>query len=179
MDDVDRQEAEAFVHSSPEGMGPHVILDQAEAVREALVPPSIETEKLAGRIALSLEETRLALGIGERTLKTALRNGEIPSVKIGGRRLVPIRALERHLEALAYAESGALDAWQTMMVKGTAANIQRARRQAVARRKRYRSALRKAHATKAQEEAMATANADLAREITEAQMVLRDHGGAE
>lgn len=142
VDDVDVREAEAYA-AGPDGDGPHVIAARADALHDSIVPEHVgELEYLAGRIAISLQEVQLALGIGERTLKTAIRNGEIPTVKVGGRRLVPVKALERHLEALAYASSGALDAWQAALVKGAAFRLSVARRRAVERRRYLRRKIR-------------------------------------
>lgn len=129
-------EARRFLANSPEMEGPEVVLAAADQLRHAMVPESTyEMDYLAGRIAISIEEAGLALGIGERTMRTALRDGTIPSVKVGGRRLIPVKALERHLEALAYAESGALDAWQQALVRGTSARLKEANRRAWERRR--------------------------------------------
>lgn len=142
-----REEAEAIVRENPDLNAPERVIEHAEDLFATMVPDSpFELDYLAGRIALSLEETRLALGIGQRTLETAVANGEIPSVKIGGRRLVPKRALERHLEAMAYASSGSLDAWQNAIITGQTARIKRARRLGVEKRKRMLKRLRNAKA---------------------------------
>jgi excisionase family DNA binding protein len=47
---------------------------------------------------LSIPETAKALGIGRSAAYEAARNGEIPTVKIGKRILVPTVALERMLD---------------------------------------------------------------------------------
>lgn len=140
------EEAAAVVRGSPEAMGPHIIADRADSLADAMIPETVLFEQtyLTGRIALSIEETQLALGIGERTMRTAMRNGEIPSVKIGGRRLVPVKALERHLEALAYASSGALDAWENALVQAATTRMKTARRRRWERRKYLRRKLREA-----------------------------------
>lgn len=135
-DDQYTEQARRYLAASPEMDGPEVILDAADQLRHAMVPESTyEMDYLAGRIAISIEEAGLSLGIGERTMRTALRDGTIPSVKVGGRRLIPVKALERHLEALAYAESGALDAWQQALVRGTSARLKEANRRAWERRR--------------------------------------------
>lgn len=51
------------------------------------------------KLFLSLPETADALGVGLTTVKKLVRTGEIPSVKIGDRRLVPVEG------ATAYAAS--------------------------------------------------------------------------
>lgn len=140
------EEAERIARQSPEAAGPHIINDRADALMDVMQPQTTlyEQDYLSGRIALSLEEVQWALGIGERTLRTAMRNGEIPSVKIGGRRLVPTSALVKHLDALAYAESGALDAWEAALVKAATSRMKIARRRAWERRKYLRRKLRAA-----------------------------------
>jgi len=42
---------------------------------------------------LTVEETALALGIGRNSAYQGVKTGEIPSIKIGGRILVPTKAL--------------------------------------------------------------------------------------
>ena len=115
--------------------GPHVIADSAEATYRDLaprLPPGLPA--LMGRISLTVGEVAPALGLSERTVRKAIADGEIPSVMVGGRRLVPIRALERHLEALAYAEAGTLDLWEQALARATSVRISRARRLAAERR---------------------------------------------
>lgn len=129
MDPVDRKEAEEYVSTSPEQFGPHLVADLAEE-------NDIETGLLAGRITLTLEECQSALGIGPSTMRTAVRNGQIPTVMLGGRRMVPIKALERHLTALAYADVGALDQWQEALISAHANRIRRQRRRKLEARKR-------------------------------------------
>ncbi len=48
---------------------------------------------------LSVEEAAAFLGIGRNTAYSAVKSGEIPSLRIGGRVLVPRAALERLLGA--------------------------------------------------------------------------------
>lgn len=144
----DRVEEEAArnLRGTPEMDGPHIIGSAAEQLRRAMVPDDpYELDYLAGRIAISIEEAQLALGIGPRTMRTALRNGEIPSVRIGGRRLIPVKSLERHLEALAYATSGALDQWQLALIQGEATKMRQAQRRALERRRYLRRRLRELH----------------------------------
>jgi excisionase family DNA binding protein len=51
------------------------------------------------RLTLTVEETAKLLGIGRQLAYDRVKTGEIPSIKIGRRILVPRRALERLLEA--------------------------------------------------------------------------------
>ena len=53
----------------------------------------MENEKLT----ITVPEAGRALGIGRNAAYAAARNGELPTVKIGKRLLVPIVALERLL----------------------------------------------------------------------------------
>ncbi len=129
------------------GMPPDPIelADRAEAIYDAIVPPSVDFDYHVGRLSYTYEEMKLSLGVGDRTMRSAMANGELVSMKVGGRRMFPIRANERHMEALAYAEAGALDAWQAAIAKGASANLARSRRKALSRRKNLRAKLRKAH----------------------------------
>ena len=54
---------------------------------------------IAERRTLSITEAALALGISRNKAYEAARRGEIPTIKIGHRILVPMAALERMLEA--------------------------------------------------------------------------------
>ena len=51
------------------------------------------------RLTLTVEETARRLGIGRNQAYEACRKGEIPSVRIGKRLLVPRAALERMMSA--------------------------------------------------------------------------------
>lgn len=46
------------------------------------------------RVAYSVRETAELLGLSEASLFRALRRGDIESVMLGGRRLIPARSLE-------------------------------------------------------------------------------------
>ena len=50
---------------------------------------------------LTIDEAAKALGIGRNSAYEAAKRGEIPTIKIGGRILVPRAALERMLEGRA------------------------------------------------------------------------------
>ncbi len=47
-----------------------------------------------GRLAVSVEEAMHALSIGRSTAYAMVQSGQLPSVQLGRRRLVPVRALE-------------------------------------------------------------------------------------
>lgn len=50
------------------------------------------------RLVLSVEEARQQLGLSRGLMYEALRSGQIPSIRIGRRILIPRVALERLLE---------------------------------------------------------------------------------
>ena len=60
----------------------------------------IQESNSAGRLALTVKETALRMGISNPTAYEGVRNGSIPSIKIGRRILVPIAALERMFGAV-------------------------------------------------------------------------------
>jgi excisionase family DNA binding protein len=51
------------------------------------------------RITLTVEEAGTRLGISRTLAYELVRRGEIPSIRLGRRVLVPIRALERLVES--------------------------------------------------------------------------------
>ena len=57
---------------------------------------------LAEKLTISVPEAARRLGIGKNLAYEAIQRGELPSVKVGGRILVPLAALEKLL-----AEAGA------------------------------------------------------------------------
>ena len=57
---------------------------------------------LADRLALTVPEAAIALGISERHLRELLP--EIPHVHLGGRVVIPVRAMEEWLRERANAE---------------------------------------------------------------------------
>jgi excisionase family DNA binding protein len=65
----------------------------------------IPVEKVP-RVALSPAEAALSLGICERTITDLLTSGEIPSVRVGRRRLIPVRELRKWLTKRAAAGEG-------------------------------------------------------------------------
>ena len=50
------------------------------------------------RLTVSVKEAAHLLGIGRSAAYEAVRSGEIPSIKIGRRILIPMRAIERMLD---------------------------------------------------------------------------------
>lgn len=55
----------------------------------------------AGRLAISVEELAVGMGIGRAAAYEAIKRGEFPTLKIGRRILVPIAALEKMLAGAA------------------------------------------------------------------------------
>ena len=49
------------------------------------------------RLALGVQEVADALGVSRELVKQLIRTGELPSVKLGRRRLISRKALERFL----------------------------------------------------------------------------------
>jgi excisionase family DNA binding protein len=60
----------------------------------------------ANRATVSVDEAAAMLGIGRGSAFRAVRAGEIPSVRIGRRVLVPLAALERLLNGEEAARQG-------------------------------------------------------------------------
>jgi excisionase family DNA binding protein len=50
------------------------------------------------KLTYSAEEARKALGVGRNTMYEALKRGDIPSIRIGKRILIPIDSLEKLLK---------------------------------------------------------------------------------
>ncbi len=50
------------------------------------------------RLALSIQEAGQALGLGRTTMYRLVKEGKIPTVRIGGRILVPVNRLSEILE---------------------------------------------------------------------------------
>ncbi len=156
-------EAKRLNRITGEDAGPAVAADRAEKLYTAIVPQLPKGfDFLAGRISLTVEEAAPAMGMGVRTLRAAIAKGEIPSVKIGGKRLIPLRALERHLEALAYTESGALDMWETSLAKAASTRLQRSKRDAFNARKNLRERMKEARRRAAELQASPGAARDVA-----------------
>ena len=70
---------------------------EAEPDLEA-APYSRQALQRSGRSTISVEEAARYLGIGRAAAYLAVKNGELPSLRLGSRILVPVRAL---LELLA------------------------------------------------------------------------------
>lgn len=58
------------------------------------------------KINYSIPEAVSASGIGRTTLFGLIKRGELPSVKVGRRRYVPVNALRSYLERLEAEQNG-------------------------------------------------------------------------
>ena len=61
------------------------------------IAKALSPEELLSRTTLTIEEMSLTLGIGRNSAYEAVKRGDIPSIRIGRRILVPTKALERKL----------------------------------------------------------------------------------
>lgn len=59
--------------------------------------PNAEGLRTTQRAALSVAEAAEYLGVNRRTLTRSLDEGEIPSIRVGRRRLIPTEGLRRLL----------------------------------------------------------------------------------
>lgn len=55
-------------------------------------------DEKTNRLALSVEEARLQLGLSRSLMYEAVRNKQVPSIRIGRRILIPLAGLQRLLE---------------------------------------------------------------------------------
>ena len=59
----------------------------------------LSPDELESRTIITIKEMSTILGIGRNTAYEAVKKGEIPSVKVGRRILVPSKALDKWLES--------------------------------------------------------------------------------
>ncbi len=57
----------------------------------------MQMKDTSGRLTMSVDEAAAILGIGRNAAYEAVRRGEIPSLRIGGRILVPKAAFQKML----------------------------------------------------------------------------------
>jgi excisionase family DNA binding protein len=60
------------------------------------------------KIGYSIEEAAEILGVGRTVMCALIRDGEVASVKIGRRRIVPAESLRNYLRKLIEAQQGAM-----------------------------------------------------------------------
>jgi excisionase family DNA binding protein len=77
------------------GSGTHVLRDEPRGKSE-LDPPSLPHDDLEPlRLTLSIAEAASALGIGRTKMCELVSRGEVPTITIGRRKLIPVEALRR------------------------------------------------------------------------------------
>ena len=59
------------------------------------------SENAPPKLALTVEEAAEALTVSTRTVERLIAKGELPSRKIGARRVIPLAALNEYLNATA------------------------------------------------------------------------------
>lgn len=64
------------------------------AARQALINNPAANSSCIGRKTLTVIEAAVCLGVSRNTTYQAIRNGTIPSIRVGRRVLVPLHALE-------------------------------------------------------------------------------------
>jgi excisionase family DNA binding protein len=106
-DSAGRQQSRGSAGGRPD---PVVVRGQAAAVEQACAALAREVAALVDLVtelaerpapaplAVSVEEAARLIGVGRSKMFALVRSGEVRSVRAGGRRLVPIRALEEFLE---------------------------------------------------------------------------------
>ena len=61
------------------------------------IAKALSPEELLSKTTLTIEEMALTLGIGRNSAYEAVKRGDIPSIRIGRRILVPTKALDNLL----------------------------------------------------------------------------------
>jgi len=62
------------------------------------IRPSLRTVEAAGRVTMTVPEVAQLLGISRSSAYEAVKAGELPSRRLGGRLFIPVVALRRWLE---------------------------------------------------------------------------------
>jgi excisionase family DNA binding protein len=76
------------------------------SLAEEIAPPPLPPRPApADKLTYTLKEACVALGLGKSTLYKLIGDGRLPTIRVGGRRLIETRALEGFLAA---ARSGPL-----------------------------------------------------------------------
>lgn len=68
---------------------------QERAAKSREEPQTAQTMQPASRLTLTIPEACHALGIGETMLRQMMRTGQLPTLKIGRRVLIPRQAVEQ------------------------------------------------------------------------------------
>ncbi|MEU8977624.1 helix-turn-helix domain-containing protein [Streptomyces sp. NPDC048309] len=90
--------AEADTHPllSPGGS----MSDQASQFAPVVKLQRVKGDSTPNRLAITIAEAAEQLGVSYQTLWRAIREGEFPGIKIRGRILVPIKAIELLMESV-------------------------------------------------------------------------------
>ncbi len=70
------------------------------------IAKALSPEELLSKTTLTIEEMSLTLGIGRNSAYEAVKRGDIPSIRIGRRILVPTKALDNLLASNAGKPQG-------------------------------------------------------------------------
>ncbi|GGX16594.1 helix-turn-helix domain-containing protein [Streptomyces chartreusis] len=74
--------------------------DQASQPAPAVKLQRVKGGNAPNRLAITIDEAAEQLSVSYQTLWRAIRDGEFPGIKIRGRILVPIRAIELLMESV-------------------------------------------------------------------------------
>ena len=66
-------------------------------------PPQLDQEP-TGRLTLSVTEASESLGVSRSLMYELVASGQVPSIKLGKRRLVPVSALQKWISSEAKAQ---------------------------------------------------------------------------
>jgi excisionase family DNA binding protein len=64
----------------------------------AIRPVAQQTASQIAKLACSIQEAATYIGVSKRLVERLVASGEIPSRKVGSRRLIPVASLTRWLE---------------------------------------------------------------------------------
>ena len=74
--------------------------DQASQFAPVVKLQRVKGDSTPNRLAITIAEAAEQLGVSYQTLWRAIREGEFPGIKIRGRILVPIKAIELLMESV-------------------------------------------------------------------------------
>ena len=77
--------------------------DQTDRPAPAVTLQRVKGGSRPNRLAITIAEAAEQLGVSYQTLWRAIRDGEFPGIKIRGRILVPIKAIELLMESVTHS----------------------------------------------------------------------------
>jgi excisionase family DNA binding protein len=94
--------------TTPSSKSPAQVLPSAKKEGTTSMTPTSATVNAHAvpaerRVLLRVEEAAKAMSIGRTTMYQLIASGEIETVTIGARRLVPLKAIERYVDSLMVA----------------------------------------------------------------------------